>query len=122
MDPRVELLDVLTGRLEILVSTLGGEEAPSAEALESAWSQAAEAFERFRVVADGFGQQALPAEVRRRMEAAMKLDAVAAGLASRHHDGLSLELDKMAGARSHLRSLTAGRRIGDAGTSCDVTG
>lgn len=122
MDPRLEPLNELQSRLESLVTLLGGEAAPSAEEMDRSWSAATAAFRRFRGIAESAPDGPPPAEVRERMEAVMRLDAVAVGLASRHRDQLAVELDKVAGSKSHLRSLDNARGESGLGGGCDVAG
>ena len=122
MDARVERLDELQARLEHLVNVLGGSEVPAADEMDRAWSAASRAFEAFRRAAEPFAGQETPDEVRKRVEAVLRLDAVAVGLASRHRDALAGELDKLAGVRSRLRALDATRGSAGVGDACDVAG
>lgn len=121
-DPRIEPLEELATRLEALVSTLGDSETPHSAGLERAWSQVDQAFERFRQVWDAVDEGPLPEEVRVAMEAVLRLDAVAVGLASRQREGMALELEKMSGARARRRVLESARGNAGTGDSCDITG
>lgn len=122
-DVRIGLLDELNRRLEELLGLLDGQELQDGARLSGSWMRCSAAFEAFRsadasALARGEGR---PDAVRERMEAALRLQAVAASLAGRGRDLVADGLREMRQLRRKLREAAPDGRPA-AGGACDVRG
>ena len=120
-DPRLAALEDWNACLEQLVSSLAAAEDSDDGMSRPAWSRCAVAFERFREL-DESTQGPYSDEVRAQMQHAQRLQAVAAGLASRAKEGLSAELQTLGDTRQRLRQAHEHVRRSEPGVSCDISG
>jgi len=120
-DPRIGALDRLNDRLERL---LDGIERPGPvrdgdDALATAWSECAIAFEGVRAALETTEGREQDGEVRARLQTALSLHAVAASLAQRSREEVESGLGTLADVRKRLRQAGGTRSTG---ASCDVSG
>ena len=116
-DERETLLNELHASLEALISGL--ESGLGEDALAGLWATCDGTFARFRVAQEAQASAELSDELRKKLEAALRLQAVVASLAARQRDELTSEAEKLTNARARLESLAARAHVGQ---SCDLLG
>lgn len=117
MDPRLPALERLVRELRRLLDVLDAE-AEGEEPLAAAWERCERAFAGFRALQEATGGTP-PAEVRERIEDALRLHAVALSSARRRQGSIEEELAAFRGTRRRLKEA---RTFELGSSSCDVRG
>ena len=115
----LDLLDGLLVALERLVTDLEGGASSDARELEGVWSSCAEAFAAVRGELDPASP--LSAAASEKVKQALRLQAVASGLASHQRDEIASEMESLSGVRGRVRAMRRDS-AGGVGRSCDVSG
>jgi hypothetical protein len=115
-DPRTPLVDELIDRLESVLTHV--EEGGDPASLEQRWEACTASFETLRRTNEARTDQRVDRTLRRRLDHALRLHAIALNLLGRERDDLTGRLSEISGVRRRLRSADTRTPTGE---SCDVS-